>query len=178
MALRKASAYTKKYARPFTRKSKKKAKSYIKAVPPQKIVKFNMGKLREFEDGKFKVILRVKTNEKIQIRDNALEAARQTIHKHLEKNLQGQFFFSVRKFPHHILRENKVLTGAGADRMQSGMKHSYGKAMGRAAFAKKGEDILILAVSGEKATKIAREAIRKTKPKLPFKVHVETEYKK
>jgi len=42
--LRKATAYSKKKVLPFTRVSKRKQKSYIKTVPPQKIVKFDMGK--------------------------------------------------------------------------------------------------------------------------------------
>ena len=43
MGLRKASAYSKKYARPYTRTSSRKSKAYIKAVPQSKIVKFTMG---------------------------------------------------------------------------------------------------------------------------------------
>jgi len=43
MALRKGSAYSKRYARPYTRKSKKRSKSYIKTVPNSRIVKFQMG---------------------------------------------------------------------------------------------------------------------------------------
>ena len=50
MALRKASAYTKRYARPYTRNSKKRKKSYIKTVPNSRIVKFKMGDLKGFDD--------------------------------------------------------------------------------------------------------------------------------
>ena len=39
MALRKAGAYSKKYARPYTRRSAKKSQSYIRTIPPQKLVK-------------------------------------------------------------------------------------------------------------------------------------------
>ena len=42
VAIRKAGAYSKKYARPYTRVSKKKSKSFIKAVPQSKIVKFTL----------------------------------------------------------------------------------------------------------------------------------------
>ena len=70
MALRKALAYTKKYARPYTRQSRKKGKSYIKTVPPQKIIKFNMGNLKAFEDGKLNFILKIKSNEKMYIPRN------------------------------------------------------------------------------------------------------------
>ena len=43
-SLRKANAYSKRIVVPFTRVSKRRQKSYIKVVPPQKIVKFTMGK--------------------------------------------------------------------------------------------------------------------------------------
>ena len=50
--LRKANAYSKKKVTPFTRVSKRRQKSFIKVVPPQKIVKFEMGKTKEFKKGK------------------------------------------------------------------------------------------------------------------------------
>jgi len=177
MALRKAAAYTKRYARPFTRKSKNRRKNYIKTVPPQKIVKFNMGNSKAYKSGKYNFVLKIMSGEKVQVRDNALEASRQSIQRYLDKKIPGQYFLAVRVFPHHILRENKVLTGAGADRMQSGMKHSYGKTMGRAAMIKSGKEIILLAVGNLKHLQLAREAVKRTKSKLPFKVHVETVYK-
>src|SRR3989344_4449282 len=125
MGLRKASAYSKKKARPYTRKSSKRKKSFIKAVPQNKIVKYNMGNKKiEQGGGKFNVTL--VSTEKVQIRDNSLEACRQYVNKALEKVAPGNFYFSVRVFPHHILRENKAAAGAGADRLSSGMKHSFG----------------------------------------------------
>ena len=42
-SLRKAAAYSKKHARPFTRKSKSRKKAYIKTIPGIRIVKFDMG---------------------------------------------------------------------------------------------------------------------------------------
>jgi large subunit ribosomal protein L10e len=172
--LRKASAYSKRYARPYTRKSKSRTKSYVKTVPNSKIVKFDMGKIKNFVKGEFPFQLIVTSDEKVtvQIRDNAIEACRQTIQREIDKPLMSQFYIGIRIVPHHILRENKMLTGAGADRMQSGMKHSYGKSVGRAAFVKPGKEIFIIAVKDEKGVKLVREAIRKIKPKLACKVKV------
>src|SRR3989344_440472 len=131
-SLRKASAYSKKKVTPFTRISKRKKKSFIKTVPPQKIVKFTMGKEDLFNKGKLPIQLTVVSNEKVQIRHNALEACRQYINKKLDKELSGQYLFRVIPFPHHIQRENKMLTGAGADRMQTGMQLAFGKSVGKA----------------------------------------------
>ena len=117
--LRKAGAYSKKYARPYTRKSKKRTKSFIKAVPQLKIAKFTMGNTKARKLGKFDTIIKIISAEQVQIRDNALEAARQTISRNLEKQIQGQYYIELKVYPHHILRENKMLTGAGSDRMQT-----------------------------------------------------------
>jgi len=167
MALRRAAAYSKRYARPYTRRSSKKAKSYIKTVPSQKISNFKMGDINGFNSGKYKTIIRLVAGENVQIRDNAIEASRQSVHKVLDSNFTGNYYFEVKLYPHHILRENKTLTGAGADRMQTGMAHSYGVTMGRAAFAKEGKEIFFIAVNGEKARLMTVEAIRKIKAKLP-----------
>ena len=169
MALRKASAYSKRTVVPYTRISKKKSKSYIKAVPPQKIVKFSMGSKQSYDSEKFPYHLTLISGEKVQIRHNALEASRQYVNKKLEKEFPGQYFFRVVPFPHHIQRENKMLTGAGADRMSTGMQLSFGKAMGKAAILKKGDAIFFVAVSSPKAVKAVRQWFNEVKSKLPCK---------
>ena len=169
-SLRKASAYSKKIVVPFTRVSKRRQKSYIKSVPPQKIVKFSMGKEQLYNNGKLPHQLTVVTAEKVQIRHNALEACRQYINKKLDKETNGQYLFKVIPFPHHIQRENKLLTGAGADRMQTGMQLSYGKPMGKAAIMKNGSKIFFVAVQNEKAVQFARKVFKQVRSKLPCKI--------
>ena len=142
MAIRKAGAYSKRYARPYTRKSKVTKKSYIKSVPFSKIVKFKMGDLKGYANGKYPIEMIVKTKEQIQIRDNAIEAARQFLNRHLVNGIGKDFYFEVKVYPHHLLRENKMLTGAGSDRMQTGMAHSFGKTIGRAALLKRNQVLL------------------------------------
>jgi large subunit ribosomal protein L10e len=167
MALRKALSYSKKRTRPYTRKSSKKSKSYIKTIPQQKIVKFRMGDLKGYDEGKLKNVVRLVSGEKILIRDNALEASRQYIHKILEQELPGQYYLEVKVFPHHILRENKVLTGAGADRMQTGMQQSFGKTTGRAAIVNPNQTIFLVAVFQEKQRRIVNKVFSKIKAKIP-----------
>ena len=85
MALRKGYAYSKRKVTPYTRTSKKKGKSYVKVVPPQKIVKFTMGNEPMYNEGKFPYNLTLISAENVQIRHNALEACRQYINKILDK---------------------------------------------------------------------------------------------
>ncbi len=170
MAVRKASAYSKRKVTPFTRISKRRQKSYIKTVPQQKIVKFTMGNLKNYNKGKFPVIIRVIATEDVQIRHMAFEACRQFVNKKLDKQLSGNYLFRVIPFPHHVQRENKMITGAGADRMQTGMQLAYGKVAGKAAIVKKGKTIFLLALPDKNAAMFARGLIKQIKSKLPCKI--------
>ncbi len=167
MALRKAASYSKKKVRPFTRRSKSKQKAYIKTVPPIKIAKFTMGDLKAYQEGKHTYAVSLIADQKIQIRDNSLEACRMYVNKMLDKNSLGQYFFIVRVYPHHILRENKTAAGAGADRLSSGMKHSYGISIGRAAIVNAGKEVFFVSCANEKTARVARDALQDIKSKLP-----------
>lgn len=177
-SIRKASAYSKKKVVPYTRVSKKKSKSFIKTVPQQKIVKFKMGNEQMFNNGKLPHILRVVSAEKVQVSHNALEACRQFINKKLDNEFSGQYLLKIIPFPHHIQRENKMLTGAGADRMQTGMQLSYGKSMGKAAILKKNSGLFFVAIANQKAEQFARKVLKQVNPKLPGKIKILTEIKK
>jgi len=75
-------------------------------------------------------------------------------------------------YPHHILRENKMLTGAGADRMQTGMSRAFGKSMGRAALVKPGQTLFIIGVKRAADEIEARKLIRSAKSRLPCKISI------
>lgn len=171
-SLRKASAYSKRKVRPFTRVSKRRQKSFIKVVPPQKIVKFSMGKADLFARKKLPYTLTVVSSEKVQIRHNALEACRQFINKKLDKESAGQYLFKIIPYPHHIQRENKMLTGAGADRMQTGMQLSFGKSIGKAAILKPGSKLFFVAVPNQKMVQFARKVLKQIKAKVPGKTKI------
>ena len=162
MALRKGIAY-RHLERPYTRKSRVKSKGYIKTVPHTKIVKFQMGNLQK----KFSYKLALVSKENVQVRDNAIEAARMTINRILEAKLgKNNYFFRIRVYPHHILREHKMLTGAGADRLQSGMKLSFGRPVGIAAQLKEGDEIFEIGVE-KNGIEIAKTAFNSIRSKLP-----------
>lgn len=168
-SLRKATAYSKKKVRPYTRKSTKRAKAYIKAIPHNKIVKFNMGNTKDHHTNEHKFAVTLVSEEKVQIRDNALESCRMGINKFMDKNAPGEYYFTVKIFPHHILRENKIAAGAGADRLSSGMRHSFGVTTGRAAIVPAGKEMFVVTCKTEKAARAAKQALSKIKPKIPCK---------
>jgi large subunit ribosomal protein L10e len=173
--LRKALAYSKRKVVPFTRVSKKRKKSYIKTVPQQKIVKFDMGDQQMLNQGKLPYTVTLVSAEKVQIRHNALEACRQYLNKKLDKETNKQYFFKVIPYPHHIQRENKMLTGAGADRMQTGMQLAFGKSTGKAAITKPGTKIFFIALQSEKHMKFAKHLLEQIKSKLPGKTKIVSE---
>lgn len=160
--LRKFTAY-RRLERPYTRKSKYTEKSFIRATPTCKVIRFVMGnKASEYES---KIDLLV-SNE-LQIRHNALEASRLAANRYLEKTLGRMGFKLVmRVYPHHYLRENPLASGAGADRMSTGMKCSFGKVIGMAAQLKKGQVIYSCYVPKEHID-AAKVALVKASKKLP-----------
>lgn len=149
--------------RAYTRKSKYKAKSFIKAIPASKIVRFHMGDTKV--DFPRKVML--VTKERMQIRHNALESARVLVNRHLQKAFGNSgYHFLVHLYPHHVLRENKMLTGAGADRMQKGMQKSFGRAVGVAAQARVGTVVFTIFVP-EANVVIAKKSMEMARARMP-----------
>ena len=165
--LRKGRCYSKP-VKAYTRKSKVKSKSYIKTTPQNKIVRYDMGNLKE----QFNHTIKLISNQDIQIRHNALESARLVIFRRLQKLGINNFFFKLKIYPHHILRENKMLSGARADRLQTGMSHAFGKPVGLAAKVKRGRIIFSVDVNKENL-KPATEAMKLAIPRLPCKCSVE-----
>jgi len=172
MAMRKAGAYSKKHVVPYTRISKQKKRAYVKACSSSKIVKFSMGNFDGYNHGKLPHVLTMVTDENIQIRQNALEACRQFVHKKLDEAYPNQYFFKVIPFTHHIQRENKMLTGAGADRTQKGMQLSFGKTIAKAAILRKGAGIFYIALPNPKAVSFTRVALKQIRSKLPCKTRI------
>jgi len=164
--LRPFSCY-RKIKRAYTRKSKYRSKSYIRAVPVNKIVKFDQGDLRKEFESKIDLI----SKEKMQVRHNALESTRQLVNRKLSGRLGSNYHLQLRVVPHHVLRENKMITGAGADRMQTGMQKAFGKAIGLAAQVKSGQPIFSVFVD-KKDAEFVKSTLKAGFYKLPFKCGV------
>ncbi len=160
--IRKAVAY-RKLKRPYTRKSKFRELSYVRASPVSKIVRYEMGDVRK----KFSIRLELIANDNLQIRHNAIESSRVTCIRLLEKKLgKNGFHLQLRMFPHHILRENPLASGAGADRMSTGMARSFGKPIGIAAQIKKGKVLYVLKLD-EKDVEVGKTALMRAQYKIP-----------
>lgn len=148
--------------RPYTRKSKFKSKSFIKAVPTSKVVRYDMGNV----NNPYKYQLDFISRQTIQIRHNSIESSRQVVNKLLEDNLGTDYFFKIKIHPHHVLRENKMITGAGADRLQTGMQLAFGRPVGLAAQVKKGQVMFSVKVN-DNGLNFARAALKRANPRLP-----------
>lgn len=106
------------------------------------------------------------SNEKEQISACALEAARVTCNKYLTKNAgKDAYHIRTRCHPYHVVRQNKMLSCAGADRLSSGMRGSYGKPMELTARVDIG-DILISIRSKDATAPKVIEALRRAKFKF------------
>jgi len=166
--LRKGVAY-RRLERPYTRISKYKKRSFIKTSYNTRIIKFVMGNLTK-ENFQYRIMLQPKMD--LQIRDNSMESARLTSNRLLEKTLGNQnYFLRINKYPHHILRNNPIASGAGADRFSTGMKKSFGKPIGQAAQYKKGETICEVFVD-KRNLETAKLAMKRASQKIATSCHV------
>src|SRR5690242_21818455 len=111
---------------------------YIHGSPAPKVSKFNMGDLSTHFARRVHLVSR----EAVQIRHNALESARVAANKVLfDKYGETGYRLQLNVYPHIILRENKMIATAGADRLQEGMRRAFGKATGLAARIQPGQAI-------------------------------------
>jgi large subunit ribosomal protein L10e len=147
---------------PWTRFSKTKPRrSFIKAMPHKDLNVYRMGARKTGYDREFSLV----AFKDITIRDNAIESARQAANKFMEKTVPLGYYFVVRVFPHHVIRENKMIAGAGADRLQKGMRQSFGRPTDRAARIPYGQAIFtVYTIASNEAT--VKTAFERAKKKL------------
>merc|ERR1711881_751993 len=107
------------------------------------------------------------SGEKEQITSEALEAARIAANKYMQVNCgKESFHIRIRVHPWHVIRINKMLSCAGADRLQTGMRHAYGKALCKSARVNIGSVLMSIRTKPEHVA-TAQEALRKAKFKSP-----------
>ncbi|MGC8584630.1 MAG: 50S ribosomal protein L16 [Thermoplasmata archaeon] len=140
-------------------------KEYIAGIPQPRIHEFEHGNLSGQED--FDYQLDLVADEACQIRHTALEAARISVNKFLMTAVgTNNYFLKIRVYPHHVLREHKMATGAGADRISSGMSLAFGKPVGTAARVRPGDVIMFVRVNSQNLEQ-AKDGLRKASFKLP-----------
>jgi large subunit ribosomal protein L10e len=144
------------------------SKKFAPGAPNPKVARFTTGKSRPDYD----YLVRLVSDGRVQIRHNALEAARVAANKKVTLIGEENYFLVVKTYPHQILRENKLIATAGADRLQEGMRKAFGKPIGLAARVEIGSVILELSVKTENLEK-AKEAMWAASTKLPMKSHTE-----
>ncbi|MCL4404563.1 50S ribosomal protein L16 [Candidatus Marsarchaeota archaeon] len=180
--LRPARTFRYIFSQAWARYSQKKPrKNYIRAKPHTSLLVFNMG----VDKPDFDTVFTLKTKQAIQLRSNSIESARQMINKHLELTAPGDFYFKVLVYPHMIIREHRMATGAGADRISQGMSHAFGKpsqgmshAFGKpvsvAARLREGQPLFMVKTKAKNAQHV-RESFRRASSKLSglYKVDVE-----
>jgi large subunit ribosomal protein L10e len=138
-------------------------KDYARGFPPPKIVKFTMGDTK----GSFDYVVQLLSTKRVQIRHSALEAARVATNRILMDKLVSNYLLVIHPYPHIILRENKMIFGAHADRLQQGMRRSFGTAVGTAAKVEVDQPIITVKVKAESAD-VAKIALKRGSAKLPI----------
>ncbi|PSQ59499.1 50S ribosomal protein L16 [Halobacteriales archaeon SW_7_71_33] len=149
-------------------------REYITGIPGSKIAQHKMGD-KDADPSDYPVQISLHVEEECQIRHSALESSRLSANRHLLKELgEGEYKMILRKFPHHVLRENKQATGAGADRVSDGMRQSFGKVVGTAARVQNGDRLFTAYCDVEDAAEV-KEAFRRAYNKIapPCRVVVE-----
>ena len=115
---------------------------FCRGVPDPKIRIFDCG-AKKMDVDQFPFVAHLVSDEKEQISSEAMEAARVACNKYMIKTCgKDGFHIRTRCHPHHVIRQNKMLSCAGADRLSTGMRHSYGKPMGRCARVDIGDPII------------------------------------
>jgi len=113
--------------------------------------------------------------EQCQIRHIALEAARISANRFLSKKIpQNGYHLKIRVYPHNVIRENKIATGAGADRISEGMRKAFGKPVGTAARVSADQEIITLETTPANFT-TAKLALKRAAIKLPSPCYIEVE---
>lgn len=146
-------------------------REFMGGVPGTKITIFDVGNLH----GNYPSTVQLIAKEACQIRHSSLEASRIAATKSLMKGIgREDFHMKIRVYPHHVLREHKYATGAGADRVSEGMRLSFGKPVGTAARVRPGQILMTVAVGPAHIVQ-AKEALRRASHKIstPCRIVVE-----
>ena len=115
----------------------------------------------------FPLCVHLVSDEIEQLSSEALEASRICANKYLVKFCgKDAFHIRMRVHPFHVLRINKMLSCAGADRLQTGMRGAFGKPLGTVARVKIGQPIMSVRAKDQHKAQVV-EALRRAKFKFP-----------
>jgi len=144
---------------------------YCRGVPDAKIQIFDIGRKNAPIDD-FPLCVHLVSGELEQLSSEALEAGRIVVNKYLSKvSGKDTFHLRVRLHPYHVIRINKMLSCAGADRLQTGMRGAFGKPTGMVARVQIGQVILSVRAKDVDKKKVI-EALRRAKYKFPGRQNI------
>ena len=139
---------------------------FCRGVPDPKIRIYDLGRKKAHVDD-FPFCIHLVSDEYEQLSAEALEAARICANKYLVKHCgKDQFHLRIRPHPFHVVRINKMLSCAGADRLQTGMRGAFGKPQGLVARVNIGQPLMSIRTL-DKHEAAAHEALRRAKFKFP-----------
>ncbi|CAL1390772.1 unnamed protein product [Linum trigynum] len=139
---------------------------FCRGVPDPKIRIYDVGMKKKGVD-EFPFCVHLVSWEKENVSSEALEAARIACNKYMTKSAgKDAFHLRVRVHPFHVLRINKMLSCAGADRLQTGMRGAFGKPQGVCARVAIGQ-VLLSVRCKDNNSQHAQEALRRAKFKFP-----------
>ncbi len=159
--------YSKWNRRPFQyKRSSNRRREYARGGAQSKIVRFWGGnKDIAWED--WELVIGLKVNSQVQISSNTLEAIRITINGVLQRQLGRQNYrLRVRPKPFQKIRENRMLAFAGADRVQSGMRNSFGRSTGVCARIRAGQ-VIVDVGTNLRNLPLVRDRLRVASMKVP-----------
>src|SRR5437867_10905919 len=123
----------------------------------------------------FSRVVNLVSQERVQIRHNALESCRVAANKLLlDKYGDTGYRLTLTPYPHIILRENKMIATAGADRLQEGMRRAFGKPTGRAARVRDGQSIFIVYVPVD-GVEVGKKACETASTRMPMRTRIMVE---
>ncbi|MFW9898316.1 MAG: 50S ribosomal protein L16 [Candidatus Thorarchaeota archaeon] len=159
--------YSKWTRRPFQyKRSANRRREFARGGAQSKIVRF-WGGNKEIPWEEWDLVVGLKVDKQVQISSNALEAIRITINGALQKYLgRHNFRLRLRPKPFQKYRENRMLAFAGADRVQSGMRNSFGRSTGVCARVRAGQVIAEVGTD-VKNLSLVRDRLRVASMKIP-----------
>jgi len=144
---------------------------FCRGVPDPKISIYDVGRKSAGVD-EFPLCVHLVSGEYEQLSSEALEAGRIVVNKYMTKfSGKDSFHLRVRAHPFHVLRINKMLSCAGADRLQTGMRQAFGKPTGVVARVNIGQ-IIFSVRSKDNNVKAVLEALRRCKYKFPGRQNI------
>lgn len=150
---------------------------FCRGVPDPKIRIYDVG-MKKLPADVFPCAVHMVSDEYQQVSSEALEAARIACNKYLTNSCgKENYHIRIRPHPFHVLRINKMLSCAGADRLQTGMRGAFGKTYGKVARVNIGQVLISIRTREDKCA-AGVEALRRSKFKFPGrqKIHVSAKW--